>query len=60
MTYEEYCEDYRRVPSDEGRKIYNEIRQTVASEIAMLFGFATGTEEEKRFLNAVEKAARGE
>ena len=60
MTYEDYCEEYRRVPSDDGRKIYNEIRQTVAGEIAMLFGFATGPEEEKRFLNAVEKAARGE
>lgn len=60
MTYEEYCEEYREVPTDEGREIYNEIRQTVAGEIAKLFGFATGSEEEKRFFNAVEKAARGE
>ena len=60
MTYEEYCEEFRRVQSDEGRKIYNEIRQTVAGEIANLFGIATNQEEEKRFLNAIEKMARSE
>lgn len=57
MKYEDYCADYRRVPSDEGRKMFNEVRQTVAIEIAAMFGILPGNGEVKQFLTALEKAA---
>ena len=57
MKYEEYCADYRREPSDEGRKTFNEARQTVAIEIAALFGISPGNGEVNNFLSALEKAA---
>ena len=57
MKYEEYCADYRRAPSEEGEKIFNEARKTVAIELASMFGISPGNGEVDRFLSSLEKAA---
>ena len=55
MKYEDYCTDYYRVPSEEGRKMFNEARETVAIELARMFGIAPGNGEICRFLSCLEK-----
>ena len=57
MTYEEYCkiEGLEMTPAE--KKAYEAGQHNVANDIASCFGISTCSEDEKRFLLRLQKAA---
>ncbi len=57
MTYEDYCKIEGLETTSAEKKAYEAGQHDVAHDIALCFGISTCSEDEKRFLLRLQKAA---